>query len=544
MASIADKLFNIELFRRKMRRPRSYQPAENVLANYTGSNPLRRNRTRLMWLFGGFCFAYGIAFALLSTIFLLQLALPMVVLALLVVWLLPEMGWAPVNLLDKLLLWFIVALMCWPDYLALAFPGLPWITAIRLVGIPLALTMLISLSISGDFRKNLLDTINAAPIVWKLLVAFIVIAFISIAFSSDIGLSTNKFIVAQLYWTSIFFAAAFVFTRPGRPVVLVYMLWMIVLLVSFIGVWEWRLQSVPWAGHIPSFLKIEDPVVQNILSAKSRAATGIYRVQSKFTTPLGLAEFMALATPFILHLLMTTRYMVVRLGAMATVPLIFYIIILTDSRLGAVGFFMSFLLYLLVWGALRWRQHKGSLFGPAIVISYPMIFVMFIISTFFVGRLRAMVWGTGAQKFSTQSREAQFDAGIPMVLKNPWGHGIGRGADTLNFRNQAGELTIDTYFLAVGLEYGVIGFFVYYGMFLCAIWYGAKALIDARTRDTMVLAPLCIALINFFIIKSIFSQQENHPLVFALLGAVVALIWRAKQDQKTGVLSPTERDAI
>ena len=543
MASIADKLFSIELFRRKPRAV-AYQPNDNVLAHYTGSNAMRRNRKRLMWLFGGLSFFYGIAFALLSTFFLLQLALPLIVLALLVVWLLPEMGWAPVNLLDKLLLWFIVALLCWPDYLALAFPGLPWITAIRLVGIPLALTMLISLSVSGDFRKKLLETINSAPAVWKLLAAFIVTALVSIAFSKDIGLSVNKFIVAQLYWTSIFFAAAYVFTRPGRSVLLTYMLWIVVLLVSFIGVWEWRLQSIPWAGSIPSFLKIEDPVVQNILSAKSRAATGIYRVQSKFTTPLGLAEFLALATPFVLHLLMTTRYMVVRLGAMATIPLIFYVIILTDSRLGAVGFFMSFLLYLLAWGALRWRKHEDSLFGPAVVISYPLIFVMFIISTFFVGRLRAMVWGTGAQKFSTQSREAQFDAGIPMVLKHPWGHGIGRGAETLNFRNQAGELTIDTYFLAVGLEYGVIGFFVYYGMFLYAIWYGAKALIDARTRDTFVLAPLCIALTNFFIIKSIFSQQENHPLVFALLGAVVALVWRAKQDEKAGALTPAERDAI
>lgn len=539
MASIADKLFSIELFRRKARAV-AYQPNDNVLAHYTGSNPMRRNRKRLMWLFGGFSFFYGIAFALLSTFFLLQLALPLVVLALLVVWLLPEMGWAPVNLLDRLLLGFIIALLCWPDYLALAFPGLPWITAIRLLGIPLALTMLISLSVSGDFRAKMVETINAAPMVWKLLVTFSVVALASVAFSKDIGLSINKFIVAMLYWTCIFFVSVFVFRKPGRPMLLAYILWAIVLFVSLISLWEWRLQAVPWVGHIPSFLKIEDPAIQTILSSKARAASGLYRVQSKFTTPLGLAEFLSLATPFILHLVITTRNNMLRVLGIMSLPLVFYIIVLTDSRLGVIGYLMTFMLYLLVWGALRWRRRRDSVFGPAIVISYPLIFVAFIISTFFVGRLRAMVWGSGAQQFSTDARQMQFEMGVPMVLKHPWGHGIGRSAETLNFRNQAGDLTIDTYFLAVGLEYGVIGFFAYYGMFLFAIWYGAKALLDARSKDTLILVPLCIALTNFFIIKSIFSQQENHPLAFAMLGAIVALVWRTKQELGANKLTDKE----
>ena len=43
------------------------------------------------------------------------------------------------------------------------------------------------------------------------------------------------------------------------------------------------------------------------MSGSSRAATGIYRVQSKFTTPLGFAEFLALSAPFILHIMMRSK---------------------------------------------------------------------------------------------------------------------------------------------------------------------------------------------------------------------------------------------
>ncbi|MCB2015635.1 MAG: O-antigen ligase family protein [Sphingobium sp.] len=521
----------------KARRPRRARAdmlddGRTILANYTTSNSLRRNRSKLIWLFTAFAILYGMAFGIFASYFLLQLMIPLVVLVLLIIWVLPEMDYAPVDLLDKLVLTFIVALLCWPDYLALAFPGLPWITMIRLVIVPLLLTLLICVSISGAFRAQMKEVFNETPLVWKGLVTFAVIAFISIAFSRDIANSINKFTVAILYWVTIFFASAYVFQRRTRAQILVYMLWAIAVYVCLIAAWEWRLQAVPWAGRIPSFLAIQDPSVQQILSAKSRAALGIYRVQSKFTTPLGLAEFMALSTPFVLHIILTSKQWIFRIAAAATIPLIFNTIIMTDSRLGVVGFFMSFLLYFLAWGVWRWRNDRDSIFGPAIVIGYPVVLGLFIAATFFVGRLRAMVWGGGAQQYSTQAREQQVAAGMPMIMKHPWGHGIGQGALTLNHRNQAGELTIDTYYLAVGLEYGVIGFIVYYGMFLAAIIYGGLAYMKARSTDTMVLAPLCIALTNFFVIKAIFSQQENHPAVFLMLGAVTALVLKVRKEQE------------
>ena len=491
----------------------------------------RRAALFTLWVVAAF---YGIAYTLFGRFLLLQLSLPLIALAGLVIWLLPDTGRAPTRLLERLLFGFLIALLCWPDYLALALPGLPWITAIRLVSVPLALVMLLCLSLSSEFRRDLLATLNATPLIWKLMLAFVAISAISIGFSGDVGMSISKFIIAQLYWTVIFFVSCYVFVRAGRANFFATLIWVIVLAVSIIALLEWRQQAVPWAGHIPSFLKIEDESVQRILTARSRAATGIYRVQSKFTTPLGLAEFLALATPFLLHYAVTAKRLGVRLCAVATLPLVFYVIRLSDSRLGVVGFFMAFMLYLLAWGVLRWRRDRDSLFGPAVVLGYPAMFAAFIAATFVIGRLRAIVWGTGAQQFSSDAREMQIAAGIPKILSHPWGYGIGRGADVLGFTNAADVLTIDTYFLLVGLEYGIIGFLVYYGMIVAAMVYGSKYAMLAQDKETRLLLPLTIALCNFFIIKSIFSQQENHPLVFAMLGMICALVLRSKANILNG----------
>ncbi|MEO8723327.1 MAG: O-antigen ligase family protein [Sphingobium sp.] len=501
---------------------------KGTLGGYTGTDNIwRRNRRTLMFLFAIFAVLYGFAFTLFSTFFLLQLAIPLVVLALFVIWLLPDSGRAPTKLLYQLMLAFIIALLCWPDYIALAFPGLPWMTMVRLTGIPMAFILLISLSASSRVRHDLMESLNGIPILWKLMLIFTAIATISVVFSNDKTLSISKLTIALLYWVSIFFASAYVFRSPGRVIRLSYLLWGIAVLVCLNGIWEARIQALPWAGHLPSFLQVEDEAVQRIMTPHARAVSGIYRVQSKFTTPLGMAEFLALSMPFILHLMMTARNTALRLVTALTIPLVLYAIVLTDSRLGVVGFLMAFMIYLLYWSARRWRERKDSIVAPATVLGYPLIFALFIMATFVVGRLRIMVWGGGAAQFSTNARQEQLDMGLPMIMSHPWGYGIGMGAGTLGYVSPGGVVTIDTYFLAVALEYGVVGFMVYYAMFVAAIYHGGKALLTTQDREILYLAPLVISAINFVIIKSIFSQQENHPLIFIVLGAITALTMRA-----------------
>ncbi|WP_394269978.1 O-antigen ligase family protein [Qipengyuania sp.] len=503
---------------------------EAVLGGYSRGD-LWQSR---LWLFAllylAGLFAAGAMFAYLGANVLMPMSGILAALALLVVWALPESKNPPLPWIRRLLFGLLIALLFWPDYLAFDLPGLPWITALRMFGVPLAIAFLISLSVSQEFRDSLRERLAVTTWVNRFLIIFSVIAFVSIGLSSDFGQSINKFVVAFLNWFIVFYAAVWVFSQPGNATKLAYIFWFFAVLACLVGLEEWRLQQVPWANRIPSFLAIDDPIIQRILTGKSRAATGIYRLQGKFTTPLGFAEFLAFTTSFVLYFVVYGKGVFVRVAALATIPLVFMTIIRTDSRLGAAGFLVSFLLFLAAWSITRWRQDRGSLFGPALTLAYPIIFATFMVATLVVGRLRAMVWGTKAQSFSSQAREAQIEMGLPMIWSNPLGYGIGQGAETLNYRNLAGVLTIDSYYLSLGLEYGVVGFLIYAAVFFSALLYGLSFLLKAHTQEHLLLIPMMASLTVFVIVKSVFSQQDNHPMVFLTLGALCAICWRIHKE--------------
>jgi O-antigen ligase len=110
-------------------------------------------------------------------------------------------------------------------------------------------------------------------------------------------------------------------------------------------------------------------------------------------------------------------------------------------------------------------------------------------------------------------------------MGNPIGYGIGMGAERLGFTNLAGVLTIDTYYLLIALEYGLLGFVVYYGMLLTGVGKAGLALFNANEpdREALLLAPLAIAIVVFVVEKSVFSQEANHSLIYMMLAAIMAL---------------------
>lgn len=505
-----------------------------VLGGYTPPPKRKWHKEIRLALAVNLAAVYGVLLALFAHSLLVELLAPLAIFALLIVWMLPDTENPPKRLMFGFFWGFLVAQLIWPDYLALDVAGLPWITALRLFSFPLLLLFLICLSVSPSMRSDIARIVGSVPLVWKLLAGFMGIALLSVGYSDNPGVSADKFVLAALYWMLIFFAGAYVFSQRGRVIAFTWLLWGVVLFLCLMALWEQRLGQVPWAGHIPSFLAVQDESVQRILVGAARAATGIYRVQSKFSTSLGLAEFLGLTTPFVLHFMVASRNWIIRIAALATLPLMFTVIVATDSRLGIVGFFLSFLFYLFFWGYRRRAAHKDSLIGTAVVLAYPAVLIAFMASTMFVPRISAMVWGSGAQQASTEARQEQYRAGIPMVIARPWGHGMGRGATRLGFVNRAGIGTIDTYVLAVALEVGIPGLICYFGMLGVAIYAGARAVQKARDRETQLLIPLTIALANFVVIKTILSQLDNHPLVFAMLGATVALVYRAGQEVAPG----------
>jgi hypothetical protein len=438
---------------------------------------------------------------------------------------------------------YIASAILWPNYIALDAPGLPWITMIRLVGAPCMLALLICVSVSPSFREATARSATSIPWLLPLLTAFFVVQFISIAFSDQKMSSLNIYIDAQIGLTTAFFASCFIFLRPHRTERLAFILWVGAIMLAFFGIWEQRLEHVPWAGHIPSFLQVGDEYIERVLGGARRLGTGEYRLQANHSTSLGFAEYMALVTPFVIHFAVSTKYpTATRALAALSLPIIFFIIVGTGARLGTIGFVLSSLLYLLSWAFLQWRANKSSIFGPAFIFGAPVAAVAFFLATLVIGRLRLVIWGGANTSYSTQGRIDQYATGIPKVLSHPWGFGIGRGAEALNYRNLGDGLTIDTYYLLVALDYGVLGFLLYYGTLLLVAGYAVKVshFEKAQDREQEMLIPVAISLIVFFVIKAVFSQIENHFLHFTLMGVACALIYRIRQNSSPAVIKAGE----
>lgn len=506
-------------------------PPRLLLPAYRHDSGLRRNRKKLGLALFLFTIIYIMAYQLFGRFYAAPFLFPLAGMALLIVWALPDTGKPPVRHLQAFFTAFYVALLVWPDYLALSLPGLPWITAVRLTGGPMIFLLLISLSVSAAYRKELRGLLATSRPLVRLVTVFALVMCFSLFVSNGYATTANKLVVGLINLIGAFFISAYVFAKPGKAERFIFFLWGATVFLCLVAIWEWRIGRLPWAGHIPSFLAVEDEAVQKILSGGGRASTGVYRVRSRFNTPLSFAEFLALVTPFILHIALTAKRLWLRPIAMATLPLMFFLIVKTDSRLGMAGFLMSFVLYILAWSAFTWYREKQSIFGPAITIGYPVIFAAFIAATLFVRKLRVAVWGGGAHQASNAAREAQWDLGIPLILKRPWGYGMGEGGEALGFRGPSGTLTVDSYFLTILLDLGIVGFAVFVALFVLGIFRSAVHAPRGQNFEERLLVPIAICFCIFLMTKAVLSQMENHALMFILLGMSVGLIFRIRKHQ-------------
>jgi hypothetical protein len=241
---------------------------------------------------------------------------------------------------------------------------------------------------------------------------------------------------------------------------------------------------------------------------------------------------MALTLPFVIQFAVGPYRWFVRLLAIVSIPVMLFTVYITGSRLGVVGCMMSFFLFSLVLIIKKWRSDRHSLIAPAAFLAYPFTALVVLIGIIAWPRLHNLVLGDGAAQSSTLSRQAQLHMAIPKILSHPWGYGISMGADALGFYSPSGILTLDSYYLTVALDYGVLGFIVYYGFLGATAFFAGKYTFQtkATNREFEFLAPLAIAIANFFVIKSVFSQQDNHAIVFMYLGMTVALVARLRDE--------------
>jgi hypothetical protein len=472
------------------------------------------------------------AFAFVGVSLVLIILAPVLVLALLSIWALPDLQNAPTRVLERFFFAYFTVAILWPSYISISIPhsGLPWVNPQRLIYTPMSVIFLICVSISKDARAQIAAVYRADRVIFWLMISFMVIITYSVALSDRVFFSMDKWADAEVSWGCMFFIACYLFAKPGRVMRWVRILWICAVIASLIALWEWRLKHVPWYGYLPEFLQMDPQMLKTIAPSIRNIGAGAYRVRSTFQDSIGLGEYMSLTVPFLFCFVSGPFSRWTRAGAALTVLLVSAVVVLSNARAAMIGVLIDFTLYGFYWGALQWRDRKESLIGPALVLSYPVLAVVGLAATFLIDRIRITLWVNGATQYSNIARQEQWTMGIPKVLSQPLGHGIDRAADILGFFTPSGGLTIDSYFLSVLLDYGIIGFIIFLLLILYSSFSAAHNAFkySGDDREILFLPAASLALISFLTIKSVYSEPVNHPFYFMVMGMVAALVYRTK----------------
>jgi hypothetical protein len=243
-----------------------------------------------------------------------------------------------------------------------------------------------------------------------------------------------------------------------------------------------------------------------------------------------MAEYLSLLTPLFLHFGFSSKKTALKLACFAMIPVLFITIRLSDARLGVAGMLVCLLLYGMIWSVVRWRSHPRDLLAAATVYAYPVIFAASIGLVMSSYRLHAMVFGDGAQASSTEARKTQLNMALDVLAKHPWGHGTGQSGIAMGYA-ESQFITIDNYFITIALDYGILGIIFWYGMFIVAITEAIRYSISSRYGgrvEARLLAPMAVMLSAFLVIKWVHGQDDNHPIMFMMLGIVSALVYKLR----------------
>ena len=223
------------------------------------------------------------------------------------------------------------------------------------------------------------------------------------------------------------------------------------------------------------------------------------------------------------------------LWAAADVALLI-LIYMTTARLGMVGWIAAHGFYGFVWTFRRWRRRRSDLLAVALMVAFPVLGASVLIGMTSVDAITNRTIGGGSTGFSDEGRKDQFRMAPPVIMHNPLGYGAAKGGEALNFRTPSGFLTIDSYVLSVVLDYGIIGFILFYGTMLNTVWRTSKMAVDEDETDPDIHLGLAVAasIVAFLAAKLVLSQEDNHTIYFVLLGMACALQARHRRRSSGG----------
>jgi O-antigen ligase len=240
---------------------------------------------------------------------------------------------------------------------------------------------------------------------------------------------------------------------------------------------------------------------------------GLYRANSIFLVSLSFGEFMAMIAPIASYFILEGRNR--REQVLGIVAGIFCLIGLFSSgaRGGYVAFLVAMPVFAFLWTVRYSKLHPASLATAILRFVFTVGTIAAILLVLFWPRLNNMVLGD-----SDGDRILQWNMALPHIIERPiTGHGMGTAGEVVGYGNRGdGVFSVDSYVISTLIELGVPGFMIFFGMIAIAIWIGLHLYLT--NMKAAVVGPLGCCLIAFAVYRLTLSQQENHTLVFIIIG--------------------------
>ena len=444
----------------------------------------------------------------------------MLIIGILVAWLMPDTGRSASTVAWMFLLFGFVTIV-WPRLVVLKAGGLPALNPEKLAFVALIGVWVWTVMTSSVVRTGLKQRMqHFKPLLWAL--ALLVVWRIATAF---VGHPGGIYVGLKIAFTELLgfylmlLIGLSVWQKPSdvRPFI-----WAVVLaglVVCLMGVVELRVSH----NLFSKFVSLDEDLSGRLVeAAREKFRSGKYRVQAGFEHPLVLAEFLVLALPCAIYLLVSSRRWLVKAGMVLTALLFCAIAYKTDSRAGLAMMALMLLLAAMLFAYRSFRVDKsivGVIIGllvPALLIALPLL----------VSLMFGLVEGGGATaNASTSARLFMLQRGIPLVFDNPLvGFGVGQGGAQVGYVLFSGLYSIDNHYLGLALDSGLPALLAYLFAMFWSGWRLFRLLRDPGSEDGALAICLFLALVGFCGMRAILSITTNTWLLFALMAAMGTLM--------------------
>ena len=443
-------------------------------------------------------------------------------------WVTPDLPAVPDRIVRRLFFVLLVVDLCIPIYYTLIVPGLPWISARRLVTFPLILLVLLAFAGSPKVRHRVKTILNDNRIIATFVFGYLGTIMASIFTSLSPSATLNGSVAAFLEWYVPFLAILYVVREEQDVLKIVRATLWCALFVTLIGIIEFKVQRNVFVAIMPNAL-VNALAERNQgfagMLASNPFRNGMYRASSVYTVSLSFAEFEAMMIPFGYFYLFFGQTARERASGAVLTVLFLAGIFVSGSRGGYLSFFVATVAFVSLWIVRTWRFEPHRM-GPAIAVLAGILGVAIVIAlVLFWQRAHNIVLGGGMEAYSDEGRKQQWALAWPKILRNPiTGYGLDSEGDAVGFYAPGAKLpTVDSGLLSVLIGTGVPGVVCYFGMIIAAAWRGVARFLRDPSREGAMAGAIACALIAYLTYRFFLSQRDNYFLQFILIACALFL---------------------